>query len=109
MKFKADGSIERHKTRFVARVYTQQAGIDSLDACSLVAKLRREKLLFALTAIYNWSMAQVDVNNTFLQGDLLEEAYMDLPPGYVISKWKSLPLNSMDSVRLQAIGQKPKH
>lgn len=73
IKYKVDGSIDR---------YSQQEGIDFIDTFSPVAKIATVKILLSLVASFNWSLAQMDVNNAFLNGELFEEVYMSLPLGY---------------------------
>lgn len=40
------------------------------------------KVLLTVVTSLNWPLVQLDVNNTFLHGDLFDEVYMDLQLGY---------------------------
>ncbi|CAL2266780.1 unnamed protein product [Prunus armeniaca] len=43
------------------------------------------RVLLSLAANLDWSLKKFDVKNAFLRGDLEEEVYIDMPPGYGLS------------------------
>ena len=82
-KMNSDGTLARHKARLVAKGYTQQQGVDFIETFSPVAKLISVKFLLAIASSQNWFLSQLDISNAFLNGDLFEEVYMDMPMGYI--------------------------
>ena len=78
-KKKVDGTIERFKTRLVAKGFTQKEGLDYFDTYAHVARIATIRVLIALTSIYHFEIHQMDVKTAILNGELDEKIYMKQP------------------------------
>ncbi|KAF0730466.1 hypothetical protein Ae201684P_021834 [Aphanomyces euteiches] len=81
IKERADGSIDKFKARLVAKGYSQEYGIDYEETFEPVAKFTAIRVLLSTAAKYNIDLQQMDVNTAFLNSDLDEDIYMQVPDG----------------------------
>jgi hypothetical protein len=72
IKHTTNGSIEKYKSRFVARGFSQKEGIDYEDIFSPVSRYTSIRTIIALAAKMKCNLHQMDVKITFLNG-VIEE------------------------------------
>lgn len=78
-KLKADGSIDRRKARLVAKGFTQRLGTDYNETFALVARMGFIRLLIAIAVELELEMYQLDFISAYLNGDIEEEIFMEIP------------------------------
>ena len=89
VKYKADGTLDKYKAILVAKGYKSH-GIYYSDTFTLVAKFNTVRILIALAAKLGWNLYQYDDQNAFLHGELEDEVYMNVSPGYILTDCKSM-------------------
>ena len=82
IKRKGDGSIDRYRARLVAKGFSQKAGIDYKETFSPVARYDTIRTMLSLVPAFNLKVTQFDVKTAFLNGELEEAVFMELPEGY---------------------------
>jgi len=106
IKHTPDGKVDRYKARLVAKGYTQTYGIDYDETFAPVAKMNSVRTLISCAANLDWDIYQMDVKNAFLHGDLHDEVYMHVPPGFETNQTKGKVLRLHKS--LYGLKQSPR-
>ncbi|WOH14828.1 hypothetical protein DCAR_0934351 [Daucus carota subsp. sativus] len=83
-KLKPDGTIEKYKARLVIKGYKQQKGLDYFDTYSPVTRITSIRMMFAIAAMRNLTVHQMDVKTAFLNEDIDDEIYMEQPEGFAV-------------------------
>ena len=100
-----DVLIERYKTQYVARGFSQEYGLDYDEMFSPVAKITIVQVPPILVVNKDLKLWQMDMKNAFLNGELNREFYMDQPKKFenkvgVISQYmQSLKKPHLDAAR----------
>ena len=77
IKHATDGSIEKYKSIFVARGFSQREAIDYEETFAPIARYTSTRSILSLVAVMKWKIHQMDVKTTFLNGVLQEEVYVE--------------------------------
>lgn len=72
--------MERYKARLVAKGFSKQEGLDYTESFFPVAMIVTVRSVVSIAVAKGWSI--LHVQNVFLHGDLSEEVYMEVPPGF---------------------------
>nr|GEW25063.1 retrovirus-related Pol polyprotein from transposon TNT 1-94 [Tanacetum cinerariifolium] len=79
--------VIRKKARLVAVSYSQQEGIDYDETFAPAARIEAIHLFLAYAAHKDFTVYQMDVKTTFLNGILKEEVYVGQHPGFVSKQY----------------------
>ena len=82
IKYLADGTVDRYKSRLVAKGFLQRPGTDFNETFSPVMRYDSMRLILSIASIYKMEIKQFDVTTAFLYGKLDEELYMEQPPDF---------------------------
>ena len=82
--------MEHYKAQLVILGNHQVEGIDFTETFALVAKMVTVRVFLAVAVARQWELHQMDVYNAFLHGDIQEEVYMKMPPGFQVTTPKEV-------------------
>jgi hypothetical protein len=74
-----DGNKRKSKARFCVRGDKQIAGVDYFESYAPVASWSTIRMVMNLAVQRGWATRQVDFSNAFVQAELKEEVYVELP------------------------------
>ncbi|KAG8483922.1 hypothetical protein CXB51_023522 [Gossypium anomalum] len=74
--------INYRKARLVAKGCSQVPGYDFKETFSPVVRPATIRAILSVAITKGWHLRQVDVNNAFLNGDLIDDVFMQQPLGY---------------------------
>lgn len=81
LKQNPNGTVNRYKARLMAKGFHQVPGFDFSDIFSPVIKPVTIRVVLSHVISCGWSVRKLDINNAFLNGNLVEEVFMLQPEG----------------------------
>ena len=82
IKVDSSGAVDVYKARLTPKGFMQILGINYSETFAATGKYKSMRLGLALTAACDHELDQMDVPQAFLNANVDEEVYMELPEGY---------------------------
>lgn len=84
IKHAVDGSINKCKSRFVARGFSQKDGQNYDETFAPVVRYTTMRSIVSIASSMGWNLHHMDVNIAFLNGLIEEEVYIEQPQGFEV-------------------------
>nr|GEV22177.1 hypothetical protein [Tanacetum cinerariifolium] len=78
-----ENTVNRNKSRLVAKGYAQKEGFDFEESFAPVARLEAVRLFITYVGYKSFTVYQMDIKTAFLYSPLKEEVYVNQPDGSV--------------------------
>ena len=78
-KIGKDGRIEKYKCRFVAQGFRQTKGIHYDESSSPTPSQASTRMVLGIAAVKDWELRQLDVDTAYLEANVKEDLYIELP------------------------------
>jgi hypothetical protein len=82
IKTDSSGAVDVYKARITPKGFLQKYGTNFFETFAATGKYKSLRLGLAITAACGHNLEQMDVPQAFLNADVDEEVYMELPEGY---------------------------
>ena len=83
IKRDSKGNVEQHKAHLIAHGFTQIHGLDYLNTYTLVTRLETICLLCTMANEKDWEIRHINIKTTYLNSNINEEIYMEIPEGFM--------------------------
>jgi hypothetical protein len=83
-KYGLYGSLEKHKASLMEKRFAQKEGVDYEETFSATTKCATINTLFSMVVQNGWTIHQMDVKNSFLNGHLKENVFISQLEGFAM-------------------------
>ena len=81
-KIRKDGLIKKYKCRFVAQGFRQKKSIHYDESSSPTPSQASIRMVLGIAAVKDWELRQLDVDMAYLEANVKDELYIELPEDY---------------------------
>ena len=84
-KVNENGKVIGNKSRLVCKGYDHVEGVDFEETFALVARLEAIRMFLSFSSYRKLKVYKMDVKSMFLNGNLVEEFYIEKPKGFQLT------------------------